>query len=147
MHQAARIAPRSEIDFVADRARWALGQMRNGELVTPLIASLNDSDWRIRAYAAWGLSVARDTRATQALLPLMDDRIWRVRSMAATALAEIADPAAAPVMKQALADEAWQVRRPAVDYFRAIGADRTLFESMIDDRHMAVRVAAEEALQ
>jgi beta-lactamase regulating signal transducer with metallopeptidase domain len=147
MQQLARLAPRSEIDFVADRARWALGRVQNGELVAPLIASLSDSDWRIRAYAAWGLSVAGDARATDALLPLLEDRIWRVRAMAATALARIADPAATPAMKRALSDDAWQVRRPAVDYFRAVGADRTLFESMIDDRHMAVRLSAEEALQ
>lgn len=147
MHTAARIAPRGEDDFVADRARWALSRVRNGELITPLIESLNDQDWRIRGYAAWGLGVAGDPRATQALLPLMRERIWRVRSMAAHALAEIADPAAAPAMKRALEDDAWQVRRPAVQYFHAIGADRTLFESMLNDRHIVVRSAAEEALQ
>ena len=147
MHDAARISPRAEDDFVADRARWALGRVRNGELVTPLIEALNDGDWRIRAYAAWGLGIARDTRATEALLPLMDDRIWRVRAMAANALAQSADPTAAPAMKHALDDDAWQVRRPAVQYFHAIGADRALFESMLDDRHIAVRSAAEEALR
>ncbi|HEU4886336.1 MAG TPA: HEAT repeat domain-containing protein [Thermoanaerobaculia bacterium] len=147
MRDAARISPRSEDDFVADRARWALGRVRNGELMTPLIAALHDGDWRIRAYAAWGLGVARDARATDALLPLMNERIWRVRAMAATALAQIADPTAAPAMKRALDDDAWQVRRPAVQYFHAIGANRALFESMLDDRHIAVRAAAEEALQ
>ncbi|HYC59147.1 MAG TPA: M56 family metallopeptidase [Thermoanaerobaculia bacterium] len=147
MHDAARIAPRSADDFVADRARWALGRVRNGELIAPLIESLTDGDWRIRAYAAWGLGIAGDARATEALLPLMDERIWRVRAMAAHALAHIADPAAEPAMKRALDDDAWQVRHPAVQYFHAIGADRTLFKSMLDDRHIAVRSAAEEALQ
>jgi beta-lactamase regulating signal transducer with metallopeptidase domain len=147
MQQLAQHAPKSHVDFVADRARWALGRVQNGELVAPLIASLHDDDWRIRAYAAWGLGIAGDARATQALLPLLDDRIWRVRSMAASALAAIADPAAAPAMKQMLGDDAWQVRRPAVDYFRAVGADRALFQSMIHDRHVAVRESAQEALQ
>ncbi|MFL6247189.1 MAG: M56 family metallopeptidase [Thermoanaerobaculia bacterium] len=147
LQDAARRSPRSEIDFVADRARWALGRVENGELVRPLIASLTDPDWRIRAYAAWALGVARDPRATQPLLPLLDDPIWRVRAMAASAMADIADPAAASAMTRALDDDAWQVRRPAVDYFRAIGADRSLFQSMAGDRHMAVREAALEALQ
>jgi beta-lactamase regulating signal transducer with metallopeptidase domain len=147
MQQLARRPPKSHVDFVADRARWALGRAQNGEVVTPLIAALGDNDWRIRAYAAWGLGVAGDSRATQALLPLLDDRIWRVRSMAASALASIADPVAAPDMKRVLSDDAWQVRRPAVDYFRAVGAERALFQSMIHDRHIAVREAAQEALQ
>jgi BlaR1 peptidase M56/HEAT repeats len=147
MHQLARQPRHSEIDFVADRARWALGRVENGELLAPLIASLHDSDWRIRAYAAWGLAVAGDARATPALVPLMDERIWRVRAMTASALASIADPAAAPAMKRALADEAWQVRSEAVRYFHAIGADRTLFQGMLDDRHILVRTKAQEALQ
>ena len=147
MQKLACRAPQHEIDFVADRARWALGQVRNGELFVPLAASLHDSDWRVRAYAAWGLSVAGDSRATDDLLPLLDDPIWRVRAMAASALADIADPAAAPAMRRALEDDAWQVRTPAVSYFRAIGAERSLFRSMLDDRHVQVRTAAQEALQ
>jgi HEAT repeat protein len=115
--------------------------------MAPLMASLHDPDWRIRAYAAFGLGVAADPRATEALLPLLDERIWRVRAAAASALANIADPAAAPAMKRALDDEAWQVRTESVRYFHAVGASRPLFESMLDDRHIAVRDAAREALQ
>jgi BlaR1 peptidase M56/HEAT repeats len=147
MRDAARIAPRHEIDFVAFRARWALMQVRNGELVQPLIDSLGDGDWRIRAYAAWGLSVAADPRATAALTELLDDDIWRVRAMAATALASIADRNAAAAMHRALDDDAWQVRTPAVQYFAAIGAERELFERMKNDRHLAVRTAARKALE
>jgi beta-lactamase regulating signal transducer with metallopeptidase domain len=136
----------SEIDFVRDRARWALGRARNGEVVVPLMESLHDSDWRIRAYAAWGLAVARDRRATRPLLPLLDHRIWRVRAMAASALARIADPAAAPFMRRALDDDAWQVRIEAVHYFHALGASRALLQTMTHDRHAAVQAAAQEAL-
>jgi hypothetical protein len=50
-------------------------------------------------------------------------------------------------MKRALDDEAWQVRTESVHYFHAVGASRPLFESMLDDRHIAVRDAAREALQ
>lgn len=144
--QLARRRPESEIDFVADRARWTLGRARNGEVVAPLIESLRDSDWRIRTYAAWGLAVAGDRRATPALLPLLDHRIWRVRAMAASALARIADPAAAPFMRRLLDDDAWQVRLEAVHYFRSAGASPALFQTMTHDRHAVVKAAAQEAL-
>jgi beta-lactamase regulating signal transducer with metallopeptidase domain len=147
MQDAARIPQREHIDFVAFRARWALSQVRNGELVLPLIERLGDPDWRIRAYAAWGLGIARDARATPALMDLMNDDIWRVRAMAASAIAQIADPIAASSMQRALGDDAWQVRTPAVHYFAAVGADRELFQRMTKDRHLAVRTAAEEALR
>ncbi len=147
LHEFARRPRHSEIDFVADRARWALGRVQNGEVVAPLIHSLGDPDWRIRAYAAWGLAIARDRRATEALLPLLEDRIWRVRAMTASAMANIGDPAAADAMRRALDDDAWQVRTEAVQYFDQVGARPELFETMRKDRHVAVRTAAEEALQ
>ena len=143
----AQLEPRAADDFVAFRARWALGQVRNGELVPQLIEATRDRDWRIRAYAAFGLAIARDTRATPALLELMKEGIWRVRAMATTALAYIADPAAAKAMHRALDDDAWQVRSEAVRYFGAVGAERELFERMKHDRHIAVRARAEEAFR
>ncbi len=146
LQQVATRPPTSNIDFVADRARWALAQVRDGKLVEPLLDSLEHPDWRVRTYAAFVLGVARDRRATPGLLKLLDEPIWRVRAMAATALAAIADPAAREAMHRALSDDAWQVRSPAVHYFAATGGSRTLFETMRRDRHMAVRVAAEEAL-
>jgi len=66
--------------------------------------------------------------------------------MGAFALAKIADPAAYPAMRRALADPAWQVRICAVHYFGALG-DRRLIQAMRDDRHIAVRTAAEEVLR
>lgn len=147
LQQVASHSPRSPIDFVPDRARWALAQTRDGELVAPLIQALRDSDWRVRAYAAFNLGVAGDRRATNELVRQLDDAIWRVRAMAASALAAIADPAASPAMQRALSDDAWQVRSEAVKYFAAVGAKRSLFETMRRDRHMAVRAAAEEALR
>jgi beta-lactamase regulating signal transducer with metallopeptidase domain len=147
LHLRARRPPQSDIDFVAFRARWALMQVRDGELVTPLLEKLGNSDWRIRAYAALGLAVARNPRATAALTELLGDRIWRVRAAASTALADTADPAAERAMRRALQDEAWQVRVEAVRYFAATTSDRKLFRKMRQDRHVAVRTAAEEALR
>jgi len=141
LQRAAAAAPESDIDLVPDRARWALGRVRDGHLVLPLLAALNDPDWRVRAYAAWALGEARDTRATAPLAGLLSDPIWRMRAMAAHALAQIADPAARPAMERALSDRAWQVRLAAVRYFDSVG-DRTLVDAMRGDRHIAVRSAA-----
>ncbi len=147
MQKVATIAPRTSIDFVADRARWALAQVNDGELVTPLIDALDHSDWRVRAYASWCLGLSADRRATDPLVAMLEDPVWRVRASAADGLARLADPAASAAMRRALSDDAWQVRMPAVQYFAAIGGSRELFETMRRDRHIAVCMTAEEALR
>jgi hypothetical protein len=144
-HEASR-APRSRIDLVPERARWALAHARHGAVIEPALEALTDADWRIRTYAAWTLGIARTTRATDGLIRLQSESNWRVRAMAATALAEIADPRAAAAMRGALDDPAWQVRAEAVRYFGAIGRGADIKE-MTNDRHIAVRAAAEEALR
>lgn len=143
--EAAR-PPRSRIDLVPERARWALAQARNGAIIEPALEALRDADWRVRTYAAWTLGVARTTRATDALIRLQSESNWRVRAMASTALAEIADPRAASAMRDALDDPAWQVRVEAVRYFGAIGRGEDVRE-MTNDRHIAVRATAEEVLR
>jgi beta-lactamase regulating signal transducer with metallopeptidase domain len=144
LEHAAAQPPRDEIDLVPARARWCLAQVRDGELVAPLIEKLSDDDWRVQAYAAWGLGVIGDRRATAPLLPLTEHSVWRLRAMAAAALANLADPAAADAMQRALHDEAWQVRYEAVQYFAALGGAEALLEPMKRDRHMAVRAIAQE---
>jgi HEAT repeat protein len=147
MQERAQREPRSPIDLVADRARWALGQADRGRLVEPLLAALHDGDWRVRAYAAWSLGHSGDARVTAPLAALLDDDVWRVRASAAAALRHMADPAASQAMRRALSDDAWQVRVEAVHYFAATGGSRVLFETMRRDRHVAVRGAAEEATE
>jgi BlaR1 peptidase M56/HEAT repeat protein len=144
-HEAAR-RPSSRIDLVPERARWALARVRNGAVIEPALEALHDGDWRIRTYAAWTLAVARTPRATEPLIEQLRESNWRVRAMATTALAEIADPRAASAMRDALDDPAWQVRAEAVRYFGAIGRGGEVRE-MTNDRHIAVRSAAEEALR
>ncbi|MBV9474923.1 MAG: HEAT repeat domain-containing protein [Acidobacteria bacterium] len=148
LQQYAAQPPRDETDLVADRARWALGRVRDGELVRPMLDALDDADWRVRAYAAWTLAIAGERRATPALVTQLRDPVWRMRAMAAYALAELADPAAHDAMQRALADPAWQVRTCAVRYLAALHdpADRALLDAMRADRHIAVRTAAEQAL-
>jgi beta-lactamase regulating signal transducer with metallopeptidase domain len=144
LRKASTIPQRSNIDFVAERARWALTRVRDGQLVAPLIESLRDDDWRIRAYAAWALGHSGDRRATTPIVALLAEPNWRVRAMAAYALAELADPAAESAMLDHLGDDAWQVRTEVVHYLNAIGGHRAEVEAMRRDRHMAVRAAAEK---
>ena len=141
-------APSHEGDLVRERAYWVLSRAREGRLVEPLLESLRADDWREQAYAAWALAAARDPRALPQLLPLLNHPVWRLRAMAASALRASGDPRAEPVMARALIDPAWQVRTEAVEYFAALGgsdlSDR--LRPRLEDRHIAVRQAAERAL-
>jgi beta-lactamase regulating signal transducer with metallopeptidase domain len=139
---AAR-APRASVDFVPERARWALTRVRNGAVVAPLIDSLRDPDWRIRAYAAWALGHSGDRRATAPLTALLDEPVWRVRAMAANALANLADPAAERAVLDRIGDDAWQVRVEVVRYLKTLGGHDAEIAAMRSDRHIAVRTAAE----
>jgi beta-lactamase regulating signal transducer with metallopeptidase domain len=140
--------PSDEADLVRERAYWALARARDGRLVEPLLDALRADDWREQAYAAWALAAARDARALPQLVALLDHPVWRLRAMAAHALRASADPRAERVMLAALTDPAWQVRTEAVEYFAALGgpdvSDR--LRPRLDDRHVAVRQAAERAL-
>jgi beta-lactamase regulating signal transducer with metallopeptidase domain len=146
LEQAAR-PPRDGIDYVPERARWALAQVRDGVLVEPLLDALHDRDWRVRAYAAWALGYSGDTRATAPLVAMLKDRRWRVRSAGAHALANLGDPAAEEAMLGAVGDEAWQVRTPVARYLGGQGTHRATLEALRTDRHIMVRTAAEEALR
>jgi len=145
---ASRHTPTHEGDLVRERASWALTRVTNGRLVEPLLESLNDGDWRIQAYAAWALAVAGDARAVPRLMPLLQHPVWRVRAIAAAALRASRDPRAFAAMREALTDRAWQVRIEALEYVAAVGGRnaRDLVRAHLDDRHVAVRNAAERAI-
>ncbi len=132
-----------------DRAVWALPRARDGVLGEPLISSLGDDDWRVRAYAAWALGVAADRRAVPALLRALEHPVWRLRAMAAWALLEIGDASASDAMAKVLDDEAWQVRTSAVTFTGEYGDAATgarLLQPRLNDRHIAVRHAAADAM-
>jgi beta-lactamase regulating signal transducer with metallopeptidase domain len=139
--------PRHDIDYVPERARWVLAQVRDGVVVEPLLEKLDDRDWRVRAYAAWALGYSGDTRATAPLMAMLDDDRWRIRSMAAHALANLGDPAAEAAMLRKVDDEAWQVRAPVARYLGIRGTHRAVVEALRHDRHLAVRSAANEVLR
>ena len=140
--------PTHEGDLVRDRAAWALAQARSGRLVEPLLAALYSPDWRARACAAWALAVAGEPRAVPRLVELLSDPVWRMRAMAAFALRVAADPRAEAAMAAALTDPAWQVRMEAVEYVAAMAGPRMRdrLVPLLADRHVAVRHAAERAL-
>jgi hypothetical protein len=137
-----------EGDLVSERARWALSRARGGELLQPLREALADRDWRVRAYAAWSLAQVGDRASVPRLTELLDDPNWRMRAMAAFALHAAADPRSAEAMLSARSDQAWQVRIEVAAYLGALHDPRyyPILKKMSADRHVAVRSAAEEAL-
>ena len=145
---AAAREPAGRYDLVPDRARWALSLARDGRLIEPLRGALQDPDWRVRGYAVWALSVAGDPGAVEPLIALLDDPVWRVRAMAASALRHMGGAPAAAAMSRVLHDPAWQVRVEAVAYLGALRDPRyrRLLEPLREDPHIAVRLAAGEAL-
>jgi beta-lactamase regulating signal transducer with metallopeptidase domain len=149
LHAAAAREPRGSYDLVPDRARWALSMVRDGAVIEPLIGALHhDPDWRVRGYAAWALATSGDARAVEPLILLLDHSVWRLRAMAASALRRIGDPRAAAALGKALDDPAWQVRVEAVAYFGALREQDFMerIEPLRNDPHIAVRLAADEAL-
>lgn len=140
--------PSHEADLVRDRAAWALAQATpDGRIVDPLLAALDDRDWRIQAYAAWTLAIVREPRALPRLVPLLEHPVWRLRAMAAHTLARYSDTRARDPMYAALSDPAWQVRLAAVEFFTAINDPNleSILRPRLDDRHIAVRDAASRA--
>jgi beta-lactamase regulating signal transducer with metallopeptidase domain len=140
--------PQHRGDLVRERAVWALAQVRDGQLIEPLLEKLEDQDWRVQAYAAWSLSGAHDPRAVPRLIPLLTHPVWRLRAMVAFALRNARDLRAEPAMANALNDPAWQVRVEAVEYFAALddSSQRERLRPLVHDRHVAVRLAASRSL-
>jgi beta-lactamase regulating signal transducer with metallopeptidase domain len=143
LHELAKKPKTWRGDLVAQRARWALRTIGDGDL-TAIHRALDDRDWRVRAYAAWTIAVAEDARAVPRLMELMDDPIWRMRAMAAFALAATRDPRAEAVMERATADRAWQVRHESARYFRRIdsASSARILAALAKDEHVAVRLIA-----
>jgi hypothetical protein len=142
-------APTWPGDLVRERSAWALSRAEGTSLVDPLLAALSSRDWREQAYAAWALAQTPEPRAVTPLIELLQRPEWRLRAMAAAALDEIGDPRAVPAMVRAAGDEAWQVRVSAVAFLGRVGGDanRAIVRAHLADRHIAVRLAAEQALR
>jgi HEAT repeat protein len=122
---AARLAFALKDADVAVRqaAAAALGRLRSGEGVDPLLLALADEAPEVRIEAAGALGRLRSAAAVEALALLVrDDDPW-VRAAALRALGAVGAPAAFPVVAAALqADEPPEVLA-AIDAAVAVGGD------------------------
>lgn len=145
---AADHEKRSEYDLVRERAEWALTRVRQGEIVAPLVESLEDRDWRIQAYAAWALAVAGAPEAIPSIRRLLDHSNWRVRAQAASSLLELQSPLPIEALHRLARDPAWQVRISVVEFLRRSNDPeaRRLLDQMHDDPHGGIRMQVEAAL-
>lgn len=137
-----------EHDLVRERAEWALTQVQDGEIVAPLLASLEARDWRIQAYAAWALAAVGARQAGPAITPLLVHSNWRVRAQASSSLLELDSELPIQMVARLARDPAWQVRLNAVEFLRrARGSEaRTVLESMLGDAHGGTRIQVAAAL-
>jgi len=91
----------------ASHAAWALGKLKAGEAVEPLIRALERGDGYYKAYVAEALGRIGDPRAIQPLIALFrgDGGAWGCADAAAShALARLGAPAVGPLI-EALKDE------------------------------------------
>jgi HEAT repeat protein len=137
-----------EYDLVGDRATWALTRVHDGEIVTPLVASLADPDWRIQAYAAWALAAIDAPGAGAPIRRLLDHPNWRVRAQAASSLLQLRQGLSMEALRVLARDSAWQVRVSAVEFLRQEGGPEAvaLLEQMRTDPHGGTRMQVEAAL-
>jgi HEAT repeat protein len=91
------------------------------EAVKPLLALLNDSDWRIRYRAAETLGLIRSNEPVQELIEACDDEKDHVRYMAAKSLGIIKDTRAVQTLIRMLNDEHQYTRGIAATGLAAIG--------------------------
>ena len=137
-----------EMDFVRDRAVWALSIAHDDEVVAPLVAELSSKDWRARAAAAWCLDVVGAGQAAGKIRELLTDPVWRVRAMAAEALVDLGDMEPGEDVLSLLEDPAWQVRMPAVELASRVHTPESaaMIRARLKDPHVAVRLAAQAAV-
>ncbi len=105
----------SSSPVVRAAAARALGKTGDGATGrTPLVAALDDREWRVRTSAARALGELRAGQAAPALIARLKDPQSHVREAAAAALGEIGHAGAAEPLVRASADASPGVRRAAV---------------------------------
>ncbi len=112
---------RKELRFAAVEA---LGAMRAGAAVRPLVEVLGDADRNLRRAAAESLGAIADPQAVPSLLIALEDEHWSVRCAAAAALGRIGSGKALPALLFRLQDEDTTVRRAALAALGEIGDPR-----------------------
>ena len=129
-------------------AAWALGALDDQRAVTPLTASLRDTDERVREQAAWALGALDDPKAVQPLIGALRDPAAIVRRQTAWALGALDDSAAVDALVATLKDIDADVREQAAWALGAIGDARALagLTSALKDSASSVRRQAAWAL-
>ncbi len=95
-------------------AVWALGEVRDASLLTPIAARLKDDNASVRRMAAHGLGEMEDRRAVSALVDALGDPEWSVRREVVHALGELHASEAVDALVKRLDDEHPEVRYVAV---------------------------------
>jgi len=79
------------------KAAAALGRLADARAVDPLIAALQDDDWRVREKAAWALGRIGDPRAVRPLRTLLRGDYEVVAEIALEAIRTITEGAPPPL--------------------------------------------------
>ncbi len=137
-HQAVRAA-----------AAQALGMIRAGSAIVPLIASLQDSSWHVRTAAVTALGKQRELVPAEPLIAALADEDDSVRTAAAWAIGQLGSRAPITPLAASLHDPSWQVRESAARSLGRLGTQpaREPLLAVLQDQDEAVRVAAAWALQ
>jgi HEAT repeat protein len=135
--------------WVARRnAAWGLGVLDDPRAVSPLIATLKDSEAPVRRQAAWALGVIDRAEAVEPLLITLKDQDPRVRQQTAWALGVIDDNRAGKPLIDALGDADAQVREMSAWALGVLDEDAAVapLMSALKDDHAGVRQRAAWAL-
>jgi len=87
------------------KGEWKEAVKLHFAAVEPLINTLKDDNWHIRASAAEALGEIKDERAAESLIDILKDKNWRVSARAAEALGKIKDRRAVEPLIDALKDK------------------------------------------
>jgi len=88
----------------------AMGTLRDGVAVEPLVEAFDDISPEVRLYAVWALGEIRDGRAVEPLLKVVETSDHDLRKMTIYSLGLIQDPRALPSLQAALNDNHQDVR-------------------------------------
>jgi HEAT repeat protein len=127
---------------VRKRAAWALGEIKDGKAVGPLIEALQHKDWIIRFNAAEALGKIGDGRAVEPLIETLRDENSHVYGQVTWALGEICDVRAVKPLTEALGNEIPAVRinaAKALGKIKSSQAIEALIVSLREDRIWEVR--------
>lgn len=113
----------------------ALGEIKDGMAVQPLIECLKDGDWYVRDYAVSALGKIRDPKSLQSLRDMLRDDVQFVRQRVVTVLGEFGSPDVVDSLVPLLRDESWSVRKSVIEILGNAEDERSIapIECMIGE--------------